>query len=91
MTQKPRPLRRREVPEYLLKNHGITRTSNTLAKLAVTGGGPPMIYDGRIPLYPVDELDAWARSILSPLVGSTAERKVTTGEGMSETARNSTT
>ncbi len=76
MTEKVRRRRRKEASTYLLETWGISRTPKTLAKLAVIGGGPPMCYDGRIPLYPVDSLDAWARSILSPLVNSTAELKV---------------
>jgi hypothetical protein len=33
-----------------------------------------MIYDGNIPLYPEDGLDAYAESVLSAPVRSTSER-----------------
>jgi hypothetical protein len=61
--------------DYLLSVWGISRTPNTLAKEAVTGNGPVIEYDGRIPLYPEDGLDAFARSRLSPRVRSPAERR----------------
>ncbi len=68
-----RPLRRNEASIYLYENHGIRRAVGTLAKLAVVGGGPRFRVAGRIPLYAPDDLDAWAESILSPLVNSTSE------------------
>ena len=36
----PDRLRRRDVPSYLHAKHGIETAPATLAKLAVTGGGP---------------------------------------------------
>ncbi|HEV7283866.1 MAG TPA: hypothetical protein VGN75_03340 [Kaistia sp.] len=72
-TDKPR-LRRSEVPAYLLQTHGIPITRATLAKMATVGGGPCMSHFGRIPLYHVDDLDAWAAQRLSKPVASTAER-----------------
>ncbi len=68
-----RPLRRSEAATYLLETHGIRRAVGTLAKLAVVGGGPCFRVAGRTPLYSTDDLDAWAESILSPLVRSTSE------------------
>ena len=68
-----RPLRRAEAADYLLEIHGISRTVGTLAKLAVIGGGPRFRVAGRTPLYAPDDLDAWADSIISPLVRSTSE------------------
>lgn len=67
-------LRRRDVPAYLAGKHGIDIAVSTLEKLATNGGGPTMQYNGRIPLYHVDDLDAWAQARLSPPVRSTAER-----------------
>ena len=67
------PLRRRAASIYLKEIHGISRTEKTLAKLACTGGGPVMVYDGRFPLYPPDELDKYAVSQLSRPVRSTSE------------------
>lgn len=72
-TLKLRRLRRIEASTYLLENWGISRTPKTLAKLATIGGGPPMEYDGRLPLYTEEGLDAWARNRLSVPVSSTAE------------------
>jgi hypothetical protein len=69
-----RYLRRREASAYLRERHGINRAPATLAKLAVTGGGPKFRHVGRIPIYPVEELDAYAAAITSPLRTSTSDR-----------------
>ncbi|RAZ90148.1 hypothetical protein DPM33_15075 [Mesorhizobium hawassense] len=75
MTGDDRPrLRRSEVPEYMLRKHGIPVAQSTLNKLASIGGGPEMQYAGRIPLYTPEALDAWAESRLSKPVTSTAGR-----------------
>jgi hypothetical protein len=65
--------RRRKSAEYLkdIYGHGSERT---LAKLATIGGGPEIIYSGRIPLYTQESLDKWALSKLSAPVRSTSER-----------------
>ena len=70
---KTRRLRRDEASNYLKDIWGISRTTKTLAKLAVIGGGPVFRKDGRFPLYEEDDLDDWARSQLSAPVRSTAE------------------
>ncbi|ASP55476.1 hypothetical protein CDO31_29500 (plasmid) [Sinorhizobium meliloti] len=70
---KPR-LRRSEVPEYMLRKHGIPVALSTLAKMATVGGGPAMQHAGRIPLYHISDLDAWAVERLSKPVRSTSER-----------------
>lgn len=67
-------LRRDQVPEYLRRMHGIERTVSTLAKLAVTGLGPRFFKDGKWPLYPVEELDKWARARLGSLRTSTSDK-----------------
>lgn len=72
-SERPR-LRRSEVPEYLMRVHGIPIAMATLNKLATIGGGPEMQYAGRIPLYTPEALDAWAQQRLSRPVRSTAER-----------------
>lgn len=75
MTTETRPrIRRSEVPAYLLQKFGIPVALKTLNKMASVGGGPLMTYVGRIPLYHVDDLDAWAEQRLSKPVASTAER-----------------
>lgn len=73
--QRRRRLRRDEASAYLKDEHDVSCAPRTLAKLAVIGGGPPMIYSGRFPLYEPDSLDAWAKSKLSPQVNSTSERR----------------
>jgi hypothetical protein len=65
--------RRAEASSYLKEKWGIDRKPSTLAKLACIGGGPRFEVAGRFPLYTDPELDAWARSILSPLKSSTSD------------------
>jgi hypothetical protein len=75
-TKGARRLRRAEASEYLKETWGLSYGSRTLAKLATLGGGPPMEYAGRIPLYPVEDgLDAWALAKIEPRVNSTSERR----------------
>ena len=72
-TLQPRRYRRADASEYLKGTWGIDRKPSTLAKLACLGGGPKFEHAGRVPLYPEPELDAFARSILSPLKSSTSD------------------
>lgn len=72
-TDQPRRHRRTPACVYLKEKWGIERQPATLAKLACVGGGPRFELAGRFPLYPEPELDAWARSLLSPLKASTSE------------------
>jgi hypothetical protein len=64
-------LRRRAASDHL-RSLGLPVASATLAKLAVLGGGPSIQYFGRIPLYPVEELDRWVAEKLSPPRRSTS-------------------
>ena len=81
MAQKPRApatkaerlRRRKQAAAYIQAEWGIPCSPKTLAKRAVIGGGPPFRKAGRIPLYPEDGLDDWARSKLGPRVRSTSE------------------
>jgi hypothetical protein len=68
-----RRVRRKEAARYLTDVWGIPTSPKTLAKLAVTGGGPLFRKAGRLPLYEIVELDRFARTKLSPLVASTSE------------------
>jgi hypothetical protein len=61
----PNRLRRVAASRYLKQQHGIDRAPQTLAKLAVTGGGPEYEVFGRIPYYSVDKLDEWVKARLS--------------------------
>ena len=63
----------KEASVHLKERHGIQRKPSTLAKLRCVGGGPRFRRDGRLVVYPVLELDTWAREQLSPLVALTAE------------------
>jgi|SRR5580704_19008375 hypothetical protein len=61
----PGRLRRLDASAYLLKEHGVKTAPATLAKLAVTGGGPEYDLWGRIPYYPIKKLDEWVMARLS--------------------------
>lgn len=74
MTSSRPLLRRKEAVGYLLDTHGIPVALATLAKLATVGGGPAITYFGRIPLYALTDLDAWAAQKLGGAVASTSER-----------------
>jgi hypothetical protein len=73
-TKPERLLRRTEAAKYITETYGFPCAAKTLAKLAcVSSDGPPFRMAGRIPLYPVPNLDAWAESKIGPLVRSTSE------------------
>lgn len=57
-------MRRDEAGAYLKQTYGFGSRA-TLAKLASIGGGPAYMLAGRIPLYRLEDLDAWARSKIS--------------------------
>jgi hypothetical protein len=69
----PKYLRRREAARYLNDDWGIPTAASTLAKKAVTGGGPIFHSAGRIPLYGVEELDRYAKEKLGKPRKSTSE------------------
>jgi hypothetical protein len=71
-----RMLRRKEAAHYVSEILGIPLSNQTLAKLAVTGGGPLFRKAGRFPLYELADLDAWAMSKLGPKQRSTSDRPV---------------
>ena len=72
----PKPFRNRKAAsQYLLEVWGLKRSANYLAKLAVIGGGPAFRKANRTPLYEEAGLDAYAASIIGPLVRSTSETK----------------
>jgi hypothetical protein len=73
-TNWPPNLRRKDASRYLLIVHGIPVAPSTLAKwFCVRSDGPKAFSAGRIPLYPVIELDAWAARRLGPLRTSTTD------------------
>ena len=66
-------LRRRAAAEYMRARWGIPCSEKTLAKIACVGGGPIYRLFGRIPLYLIADLDAYAEAKLSKPVRSTSE------------------
>jgi hypothetical protein len=58
---------------YLLEQHGIPVAKSTLKTWAWRGGGPGYQKSGPRRLYPVEQLDEWAKRRLSPVVASTSE------------------
>jgi hypothetical protein len=69
-----RLLRRKEAAQYITATYGFPCSPNTLAKLAcISSEGPPFRKAGRHPLYPISELDNWAKSKIGPLRRSTAD------------------
>lgn len=76
------PLRRSEASAYMFERYGIRRSPDTLAKLAVIGGGPLFFRVGRYPFYSPADLDAWVASFTSEKVHTTKElRMPPTGPG----------
>jgi hypothetical protein len=66
-------LRRPETSRYLLSEWGLSYTVNTLASLASQQAGPPYRRIGNRALYPVEELDAWAQKLVSPLLNTSQD------------------
>jgi hypothetical protein len=73
-----RMLRRAEAAEYVRDRWGYPLAARTLAKMAVTGGGPTFRRASRFPLYEVKDLDEWVRAKLTRPVRSTSEYPETT-------------
>lgn len=57
--------RRPGASEYLLSKWGIQCCPDTLANLAVKGGGPVYRLAGRYAVYADEDLDEWAQSRIS--------------------------
>jgi hypothetical protein len=71
-TGRQRDLTRVEAARYITDTW-FPCAAKTLAKLAVTGGGPTFCKAGRIPLYARGDLDVWAKGRIGPRVKSTSE------------------
>lgn len=65
-------LRRSEAAKYLQERVGAY-TTETLAKMAVEGSGPPYRLLGRFPVYLERDLESWVASRMSPPVRSSSE------------------
>lgn len=72
ISERQRDLTRIEAARYLTDTW-FPCAPKTLAKLAVTGGGPAFCKAGRVPLYARGDLDLWAKGRISPRVNSTSE------------------
>lgn len=68
-----RLMRRAEAAEFIRETFGVSCCTSTLAKLAVTGGGPEYQKFGRFPLYSRAACRAWVSSKLSPRLTSTSD------------------
>ncbi len=66
-------LRRKHAAEYVRTEWGLPCACQTLAKLAVVGGGPVYRKAGRYPLYRTEDLDRWAQSKIGSPRGSTTQ------------------
>ena len=69
----PEMVNRNGAPKLLKDELGIELAPQTLANMHTKGNGPPVVYFGRKPLYPVHLLFAWARSRMSGLAHSSSE------------------
>jgi hypothetical protein len=67
-----RGMTRVEAAQYISR-YWFPYSAKTLAKVAVTGGGPPFRKAGRLPLYKRTDCDAWAERKIGPRVHSTSE------------------
>ncbi len=68
-----RYLRRAEAAEYVRSQWGLPCARQTLAKLAVVGGGPVFHKAGRYPLYLPHNLDVWVQSKIGKPQRSTSD------------------
>ena len=72
----PAFLRRKPAGDYLTKKYGFG-AARTLAKAAVTGGGPEYHKAGRVVLYTREALDKWALAKIGA-----ARRQTSNSEGL---------
>ncbi len=70
-----RMLRRKEAARYLAEVRGVPIAPQTLAKLAVIGGGPTFRKFGRFPVYRPADLDEWVDAKLGPAQTSTSSTR----------------
>ena len=66
-------MRRADAADYLQYRYGLRCSRQTLAKLAVLGGGPIFHHSGRTPLYAPSDLDEWAITKIGKPRTSTSE------------------
>ena len=66
LSELPARLTRSQAVEYLSRRHGIPIKESTLYRRRMEKTGPPIVYFGRKPLYPLEGLDKWAEAVLRP-------------------------
>jgi hypothetical protein len=71
-TPQDRPLRRDEAAAFITENY-FPCSPRTLAKWAVTGGGPAYRKAARVPLYDISDLREFAERRMSAKVRSSSE------------------
>ena len=64
--------RRKAAAAYLREVYGVPCSENWLAKLAVSGNGPPFRRYARYPFYSQSDLNSWVQGRMSALAHSTA-------------------
>jgi hypothetical protein len=69
----PLYLRRSDAARYIQQRWGIRCAKQTLAKLAVVGGGPVFRKAGVTPIYAPSDLDTWAQSKIGEPRRSTSD------------------
>jgi hypothetical protein len=72
IASRPR-LKTEDAIKYLLEQYGIQVAKSTMKTWAWRGGGPGFQKSGQRRLYPIEQLDAWAKQRLTPVVSSTSE------------------
>jgi hypothetical protein len=80
-------LRRSEAARYVEEKWRQPCKTKTLAKLAVTGGGPEFTKAGRFPLYEPSDLDSWCKSRLGPKQRSTSDPGFQLSENSAQSRR----
>jgi hypothetical protein len=69
----PKYHRRKAASQYLRDHWGLEYSPKTLAKLAVTGGGPVFQRAGRFPYYTISNLDLFAEQKFGKPMRSTSD------------------
>ena len=76
MATQPKFLQRAAAANYVQTVWGLRCSKRYLANLAVTGGDPLFHKSGRDPVYDPADLEAWAKSRISPAAETSTEHRV---------------
>ena len=80
-------LPRKEAAERLQRVFGLRCSVAHLANLACKNAGPPVQYAKRTPLYPIDQLDEWAETQISPAISVRLWESTKAIESLNESLR----